>query len=331
MILPIRVAIVGFGAMGKIYKQALEDYAKCTICAVFTSNVNNLNSTTSGPVFYHFNLIHDRDFVSALCLDLIIITTPEWVRRQVVEPFIDCNAYILIDKPLSSSLDDTTFFKSLNASQASLIYVCNTLAFNPYYSTLLEKTRDLSGPFFFSSYRDSNIRRYQRIAGKIHEIYWLAPHDISFAVDLFQECPSSGRASLYPKDSPRVLTFDLYFPSGSQARFASTFFQDEFPNSLSTSCCKLQLSDGTYDVLDGSASFRLHPTNISPDMHEWPNSHPCYRGYLGLPAIHMVDCISNQKVVDCINYSLSRALVIQEILDTLSESTKNEELCNIEY
>ena len=109
------------------------------------------------------------------------------------------------------------------------------------------------------------------------------------------------QAFCYPKQAPINVSYVLNFQSGSCTRFSS-FFQD--PGIGPTPLCasfKLQLESKTYEVVDGSYSFKSYPKTMDHDTYEWPNIFECGRGYLGLTVINMVKAINNAEVDQCLN------------------------------
>ena len=138
-----KVAIIGYGSMGSIYHKALSDYKYSKVTTIFTSNKKLIGSELSNceTSFVDMSKINDKSFIDKLDIDLVVIATPEWVRQKVIEPFLGQNIYILIDKPLSATQKDTAFFRNLTKKQSKYIYVCNTLAFNPFYSKLISEVK----------------------------------------------------------------------------------------------------------------------------------------------------------------------------------------------
>ena len=208
----IRLAILGYGTMGKIYKSTIDDFAGAEISVLFSEK--EISFKKQNLVVKKWSELNDSNFgFFKELIDGLIITVPEWMRLTILKKAIKLNVPILIDKPLASSWEETKEIEKIFKESGNNLYVCNTLIFNPIYRNLLERVRngECGKLGFISSSRDSSSERKRRIAGKIFEGYWLAPHDIGFTLDLLNKLPEQVYCGFRDADKQLSFNYELYF------------------------------------------------------------------------------------------------------------------------
>ncbi len=322
-----RLAILGYGTMGKIYKSTIDDFAGAEISVLFSEK--EICFKEENIVVAKWSELNDSNFrLFEELIDGLIITVPEWMRLAILKKAIKLNVPILIDKPLASSWKETKEIEKIFKESENNLYICNTLIFNPIYRNLLERVRngECGKLGFISSSRDSSIQRRNRIAGKIFEGYWLAPHDIGFTLDLLKKNPEQVYCGFRDADNQLSFNYDLYFENGLITKFESCFALENNVNAGNlSSYMRVVGNQSTIEAYDNSLNLNNTKQwlNEYPDIHEWHNTIALNRGYLGSPVIDFAVKIKKGKGYNSLNHTLDKAISIQKIIHKLQVSSKS--------
>ena len=180
-----------------------------------------------------------------------------------------------------------------------------------------------------SSKRDSSQIRRKRIKGKIFEGYWLAPHDLSFVLDLLEDEPEAVFCGFRPNTNQKSFNYDLYFKDGLVARFESSFAIKDSLNAGNMNASIRIIGDlATIEAYDSPINIFKSTSWESkyPDIHEWQNICPLNRGYLGSPVIDFINSVANKKFALNSNHSIEKSLIIQKIINLLEQSSKESRI-----
>ena len=100
----IRVGVVGFGSMGRLYADALHTFPNAEVRAVADSN-----SKSAEEARRRYGCQVFGDYMSMLdagIVDLAIITLPDFLHREAVIRAAERGLHILVEKPFATSLAD---------------------------------------------------------------------------------------------------------------------------------------------------------------------------------------------------------------------------------
>ena len=117
------VYIVGFGSIGNRYFRILNDNNMSEKILIF----DRLNNKISGNGFNYFNKL---DEIQATKDDLIIIANPASYHYETLIQLLDCEAPMLLEKPLSKEILTTSKIKKLN-DMFGFVHVGYNLRYHP--------------------------------------------------------------------------------------------------------------------------------------------------------------------------------------------------------
>tara|TARA_Y100001968_G_C19302798_1_gene689993 strand:- start:70 stop:1062 length:993 start_codon:yes stop_codon:yes gene_type:complete len=320
----IRLGILGYGTMGKIYKSTIDDFSMAEISVIFSEKYNTNKENILVTKWSDLDISKIQFYTDLL--DGLIITVPEWMRLEILRKALKLKVPILIDKPLASSWDETKKIKEMCENSGIPLYVCNTLIFNPIYRNLFErvKNKECGEIGFISSSRDSSLERKKRIENKIFEGYWLAPHDIGFTLDLLNKVPSEIYCGFREDKKQLSFNYELYFENGIVSRFESCYALRSNINAGNLSTFfRIVGEKSTLEAYDNSINLNSSNSwlNEYPDLHEWHNTIALNRGYLGSPAIDFAIKIKEGEKYKSLNHTLEKSILIQKIIHKLNISS----------
>ena len=96
--MPIKMALVGCGHMGKIHLQKLSSFDEIQIVGIVdvdTKRANDLAQPINVPAFNNYKKLLGN-------VDGVIIATPTETHYQIAKDFLKSRTHILLEKPITS-------------------------------------------------------------------------------------------------------------------------------------------------------------------------------------------------------------------------------------
>ena len=125
--MPLRVAVVGVGHLGRHHARILSSLPGCDLVAVADTNERRAEevaaATGTRPLFDSRRLIGQ--------VDAVTIAVPTERHRDVAMPFLQSGVPVLVEKPLARSLEEADEMIGAAARAGVVLAVGHTERFNP--------------------------------------------------------------------------------------------------------------------------------------------------------------------------------------------------------
>ena len=182
----MRLGVIGAGRWGKRY---IETIAR--VDGVDLAHLGSTNPQSVALIPKACRLSSDwRAVTTDRGLDGIIVATPPATHLEIALAAIHSGIPVLVEKPMTLSLDDAATLARVASAQRVLVMVDHTHLFSPAFRALRERAAGL-GPVL-------GVRSAGANHGPVRPdtpVLWdWGPHDISMSVALFGELPHTVEA-----------------------------------------------------------------------------------------------------------------------------------------
>ena len=175
--MPIKMALVGCGHMGKIHLQKLSSFDEIQIVGIVdvdTKRANDLAQPINVPAFNNYKKLLGN-------VDGVIIATPTETHYQIAKDFLKSGSHILLEKPITSRQDQAQELIDLAQARQLILQVGFLERFNPAFSKILPIIKK---PLLIES------RRLSEFTGRstdIDVVLDLMIHDIDLILSIVRE------------------------------------------------------------------------------------------------------------------------------------------------
>ncbi|HQG25124.1 MAG TPA: Gfo/Idh/MocA family oxidoreductase [Syntrophorhabdus sp.] len=175
--MPIKMALVGCGHMGKIHLQKLSSFDEIQIAGIVdvdTKRANDLAQPINVPAFNNYKKLLGN-------VDGVIIATPTETHYQIAKDFLKSGTHILLEKPITSRQDQAQELINLAQTRQLILQVGFLERFNPAISKILPIIKK---PLLIES------RRLSEFTGRstdIDVVLDLMIHDIDLILSIVRE------------------------------------------------------------------------------------------------------------------------------------------------
>lgn len=175
--MPIKMALVGCGHMGKIHLQKLSSFDEIQIVGIVdvdTKRANDLAQPINVPAFNNYKKLLGN-------VDGVIIATPTETHYQIAKDFLKSRTHILLEKPITSRQDQAQELINLAQTRQLILQVGFLERFNPAFSKILPIIKK---PLLIES------RRLSEFTGRstdIDVVLDLMIHDIDLILSIVRE------------------------------------------------------------------------------------------------------------------------------------------------
>ena len=175
--MPIKMALVGCGHMGKIHLQKLSSFDEIQIVGIVdvdTKRANDLAQPINVPAFNNYKKLLGN-------VDGVIIATPTETHYQIAKDFLKSGTHILLEKPITSRQDQAQELIDLAQARQLILQVGFLERFNPAFSKILPIIKK---PLLIES------RRLSEFTGRstdIDVVLDLMIHDIDLILSIVRE------------------------------------------------------------------------------------------------------------------------------------------------
>ena len=175
--MPIKMALVGCGHMGKIHLQKLSSFDEIQIVGIVdvdTKRANDLAQLINVPAFNNYKKLLGN-------VDGVIIATPTETHYQIAKDFLKSGTHILLEKPITSRQDQAQELINLAQTRQLILQVGFLERFNPAFSKILPIIKK---PLLIESRRSSE---FTGRSTDIDVVLDLMIHDIDLILSIVRE------------------------------------------------------------------------------------------------------------------------------------------------
>ena len=175
--MPIKMALVGCGHMGKIHLQKLSSFDEIQIVGIVdvdTKRANDLAQPINVPAFNNYKKLLGN-------VDGVIIATPTETHYQIAKDFLKSRTHILLEKPITSRQDQAQELINLAQTRQLILQVGFLERFNPAFSKILPIIKK---PLLIESRRSSE---FTGRSTDIDVVLDLMIHDIDLILSIVRE------------------------------------------------------------------------------------------------------------------------------------------------
>ena len=175
--MPIKMALVGCGHMGKIHLQKLSSFDEIQIAGIVdvdTKRANDLAQPINVPAFNNYKKLLGN-------VDGVIIATPTETHYQIAKDFLKSGTHILLEKPITSRQDQAQELIDLAQTRQLILQVGFLERFNPAFSKILPIIKK---PLLIESRRSSE---FTGRSTDIDVVLDLMIHDIDLILSIVRE------------------------------------------------------------------------------------------------------------------------------------------------
>lgn len=178
------LALIGVGKWGANFLAAAKRINNCQIKYIVSKSHQTL---TNFPDKY-IKLTNYKELLNFSDIDGVIIATPGSTHFEIIKYFVAKNYFILVEKPLATSLKDTLAIKQI-AGEKPKIMVGHIYLYNPVYQAV-KKLLPSIGEIRYISFKGWNFGTFRDDMSVLWE--W-GPHPLSIYLSLLNNLPKRVR------------------------------------------------------------------------------------------------------------------------------------------
>ncbi|TAN51556.1 MAG: Gfo/Idh/MocA family oxidoreductase [Rhodospirillales bacterium] len=248
----IKLGLIGAGRWGRNFIRTIAGMQ-----GVRLDLVASQNPETSKLVSEGCRVVPDwMDVAQAPGIQGVIIATPPAMHAEMAKAAAEVGLPVLVEKPLTLSLDEATELRRLAAGRNSFVMVDHTHLFSPAFRAMKELGNHLGG--LKALWGDAgNHGPFRKDAGVLWD--W-GSHDVAMCLDLALRMPERIEARctqdrMVDEGIAQAIEIDLAFPGGLSARIDLSNLLVEKRRRFTA---YFDLATLVYDDL-ASAKLTLHP------------------------------------------------------------------------
>ena len=283
----IKIGIIGTGIMANIYSKIISQRTDCELmCVTGNSEINSKKFGEKFGIKYYSNSEYDKMMEENPNMNVIIITTPEWIRIEPVKSAINHKKHILLEKPFAKSKEDAEYLYSLLENYDKVFDICHVLRYSPRFQALKQSIDqgNIGDIRHIYARRNSNNVRVQRVLGKTDLAYWLTPHDIDIMRWITQseivEVYAISRNQLNSIDD--YLTINLKFENNINALLQISWCTPPLSSTARDTVFEVWGDKGYLEIEDYNMNIKIFTENnivTSLDTYEDYQINGIHKGY----------------------------------------------------
>jgi predicted dehydrogenase len=172
--MPLKLALIGAGHMGKIHLQkllAMEDVQVTAIADADETLTGNISGTNSIPFYSDYTKILDN-------LNGVVIASSTETHYEIAKFFLENNIHVFIEKPITSDVNDASDLVRFADIKKLKLQIGHLERFNPAYKNAAPFIRN---PRFIKACRTSN---FTGRSSNIDVVLDLMIHDIDMVLSI---------------------------------------------------------------------------------------------------------------------------------------------------
>lgn len=210
---PIKVAVIGYGHLGRWHCQKAEAFPHATLTYIVESNpeaaARAKEAHPKAEVVADIKMVVDK-------IDAAVIVTPTSTHHELLLYLVDNNKHVFCEKPVTSTAEQGEEVKKVLGSKKLIVQVGHSERFH--------KAWELRGKFsnFFNVPGTIKINRLAPFKGRatdVDVVQDLMIHDIDLLLFMFQEMPTRIHSTGYKirTDKWDYVCSEFFFQSGRRA------------------------------------------------------------------------------------------------------------------
>jgi predicted dehydrogenase len=212
--LPLKVAVVGAGYLGRFHAQkyaAMDGVELVAVVDTDPSRAAAVAAETGCEASTDLGAVVGR-------VDAASVVTPNVYHFETARPLLDAGAHVMLEKPLTTTLEQADELIALAEERGVILQAGHLERFNPAVRVMRERAKK---PLFIEAHRLSGFKNR---ATDVDVVLDLMIHDIDIVLALVGEMPMEIRASGFPVLTPNVdiANARLAFPGGCTANLTAS-------------------------------------------------------------------------------------------------------------
>ena len=210
----LKVAVIGVGHFGQNHARIYSELPQCELMAVVDKNLYQAKKTAK-----KFNCLYFEDIESVVDkIDAVSIATPSISHYEICKYFIQHNKHVLLEKPMTSNLDDAKDLIKLSKHHNIVFQVGHLERFN---QAIIKVSTLINEPTFIETHR---LTEFTSRSIDIDVILDLLIHDIDIILSFTKSRVKSIRASGFSilTDKVDIINAWLEFESGCKVKLTAS-------------------------------------------------------------------------------------------------------------
>ena len=175
--MPLKIALIGAGHMGRIHLEKLIDFEDVEVGGVADIDRNTLNGISEKyrvPTFTDYKSIPDGQ-------DGVVVASSTETHYEIARNFLEKGVHVFIEKPITSGINQGEKLIELAEKQGLVLQIGHLERFNPAYK---EAISHIGKPLFIEARRMSN---FTGRSTDIDVVLDLMIHDIDLTLSIVKE------------------------------------------------------------------------------------------------------------------------------------------------
>jgi predicted dehydrogenase len=146
----LNVGVIGAGKMGLLHAGIFNNLEGCVLSAVVENN--RFVSSTLKKYLPHVTIYKDFEkMYEKESLDIIVITTPVFLHKAMLETSLDYNLHIFVEKPMALNYGECLDILKKNNGRATLVGYCRRFMGTYKLAKKIIDSTILGSPYYFQS------------------------------------------------------------------------------------------------------------------------------------------------------------------------------------
>ncbi len=216
---PVRIGVVGVGYVGSLHAKVYASLPNTQLVAV--CDINPQRAAESASQYGGKAHTNVRELIGRV--DAVSIAVPTSLHASIATIFLTAGIHVLIEKPITTTLEDADAILKLAAQQQLIVQVGHIERFN---AAILEAQRYVTHPRFIEAHR---LSAYPNRSTDVSVILDVMIHDLDMVLALVGSQPTRIDAIGVPvlSTSEDIANARLVFPSGCVANLTASRVSDE--------------------------------------------------------------------------------------------------------
>lgn len=287
----LKLGIIGWGYWGRNYAKYFDASLPAELTMVCDLREDMLHDAKR--LYPHFQTTRDLNDLIRAKLDGVILASPASLHSKLAEPFIRAHIPLLIEKPITNSLDSAKALTKLASAEHSKILVGHTFIYN--LSVRYLKSEIDKGTFGRLHYLEFRRQSYGPIRDDVNVIWDFAPHDVAITRYLLGNTSpvsvyaQTGKFSRNTKEDIAVII--LRYPNNVMVNINVAWLYPIKVRSLTVLGDKQM---AVFEDTNANEPIRVYDTTLKYPKENDPSGASFRLGDIRIPRISSVDPLATQ-------------------------------------